>query len=136
MTRSDILFHGAPLMTTPPSVRGLGHPLSGGTQTRLLRAGDQVFQIMTDQVHQVDTVAWRDHETELAPHPETTAIYNPATVTEDGRALYVNQSRKRVLSVKDGEVKPVVELTGDRGSITSDHFYLPCWAFRCSMVSW
>lgn len=120
MNRTQVLLGNAPALTEPPKMRGLPQPLAGGTQSRLLRAGDQLFQLMTDQVHQVDTVAWQDHETALAPHPENTAIYNPATVTPQGEALYVNQSRKRILRVKDGEVTPVVDLGEAKFSVTSD----------------
>lgn len=115
-----MLFRNAPVLTAPPSVRRLPEPLEGGTQTRLLRTGDQLFQINTDQVHQVDTVRWQNQVTPLDPHPDNTAIYHPATVTEDGRALYVSQSQKRILSVKDGEVEPVVDLTGAKFSVVSD----------------
>ncbi|MEW6277461.1 MAG: hypothetical protein AB1758_02480 [Candidatus Eremiobacterota bacterium] len=114
------LLGNEPLLTQPPYARGLKRAIAGSLQSPLLVDGEKLFQAGTDQIYEVDTVTWQDRETPLSPHPEDTVLYNPQTVDPEGRLLYVNQGKHRILAFRDGHASPLVERPDDQASITSD----------------
>lgn len=114
MNLQDLLLGNRPLLTQAPT-RVHQDMVPAGTQGKLVRAGEAVHQLLTEDV--VTLQDWRLQHTPLQ-HPSTSAIYYEAAGTPDGAIVYVNQAKDRLLKAKDGEVKVLAEQPGITSAVT------------------
>lgn len=113
-TRHEVLLGNRPILDEAPT-RAHQDMVPAGTQGRLVRAGEAVHQLLTEDV--VTLTDWSLKHTPLQ-HPTTSAIYFDAAGTPDGAVVYVNQAKDRLLKAKDGEVEVLAEQPGITSAVT------------------